>query len=204
MISNELESPFTGGPVEEITEARPYEMRGQQFTVNVQLYRCVDTGELFTTGEQGEDFLTELHRQYRERNRLPSAATLKARREELHLSAREAARFLGFGINQFSQYEAGELPSESNMLLLQLFCDPHALRSLVEARLTNLPERTLRKLQQGPAVRRGAAFTAALAPHVWAGPTQVSAALAPSEQPVTGIYATGRQPREADYLVKAF
>ena len=146
MKMTELESPFTGGPVEEVVQARTYEMRGQQLTVDVQLYRCVDTGELFSTGEQDEQFLAALHRRYRERNQVPGAAVLKRRREELGISAREASKLLGFGINQFSLYEAGELPSDSNTLLLQFFCDPQSLQKIVSRRLHILPAKLLAKL----------------------------------------------------------
>ncbi|RZK31696.1 MAG: hypothetical protein EOO61_17730, partial [Hymenobacter sp.] len=146
MRMTELESPFTGGPVEGTVEARAYEMRGQQITINVPTYRCVDTGELFSTGEQDEFFLAELHRQYRERNNVPTPSALKARREELGISAREASQLLGFGINQFSLYEAGEMPTSANTTLLRLFCNPQLLRGIVESQMYVLPKKLLSKL----------------------------------------------------------
>ncbi len=177
-----LESPFTGGPVEEITYTQTCEMRGQQLVVEGQRYRCLDTGELFSTGEQDEQFLAALHRQYRERNQVPSAAMLKRRREELNISAREASQMLGFGINQFSLYEGGELPSESNTLLLQFFCDPQALQKLVSSRLHALPARLLEKLR----------LALQAAPQIYGGRLVVPAMM----QPAGYIYLAPAEPRE--------
>jgi len=54
---------------------------------------------------------------------------------------------LGFGINQFRQYEAGDFPSEPNMILLQQFCDDFDLSRLLQKRMLSLPQRTIAKLE---------------------------------------------------------
>lgn len=148
MTMANLISPFTGGPVEEIYKTGPFEMRGQTLQVTFPVYRCVQSEQEFTTDEQDEIFLAKLELKWREHNHVPSAAQLTTRREALGLSAREASRLLGFGVNQFRQYESGELPSESNALLLRLFCDERVLNSLLQARLAALPSKTVRKLQE--------------------------------------------------------
>jgi putative zinc finger/helix-turn-helix YgiT family protein len=144
----EMKSPFTGGEVIEIQTTEMYTMRGQEFEVTAPCYQCVDSGEQFTTDEQDEVFLREQERIYRQRNSLPTAAQLKERREYLGLSANEASRLLGFGINQFRQYEAGDFPSEPNMILLQQFCDDFDLSRLLQKRMLALPQRTLIKLER--------------------------------------------------------
>lgn len=144
----DFESPFTGGRVEEATEIRTYEVRGQHVQVEARMCRCTDTGELFTTGEQDQAILAGMYRAWREQNRVPAPARITARRLQLGLSARDASRLLGFGINQFGQYEAGELPSESNTLLLRFFCDPQMLRRLLNERVDVLPLRAIRKLEK--------------------------------------------------------
>lgn len=148
MTMANLISPFTGGPVEVIYKTGPFEMRGQTLQVTFPVYRCVQSEQEFTTDEQDEAFLAKLEQKWREHNHVPSAAQLTARREALGLSAREASRLLGFGVNQFRQYESSELPSESNALLLRLFCDERVLNSLLQARLAALPSKTVRKLQE--------------------------------------------------------
>lgn len=215
MKMTDLESPFTGGLVEEVIETRNYEMRGQQVTVSAAFYRCVDTGELFTSGEQDEAILLEMYRQYRERNQVPRVDVLKRRRKELGISAREASQLLGFGINQFSQYEAGELPSESNTLLLQFFCNERQLQSLLDARMHVLQTRTIQKLQQAvqqrnglPRVRRGANVTTALDSHVWAGSHFIIATGIHDEAAAAILYAFGTKAQQAasveDYAPAAF
>lgn len=155
----EMKSPFTGGEVIEIQTTEMYTMRGQEFEVTAPCYQCVDSGEQFTTDEQDEIFMREQERIYRQRNNFPTAAQLKERRVYLGLSANEASRLLGFGINQFRRYEAGDLPSESNTILLQEFCDDFDLSRLLEKRLMSLPQRTIDKLQDAlaamPQVRGG-------------------------------------------------
>ncbi len=196
MDVTQLESPFTGGPVEEVTEIRAFDMRGQTLHVAAQLYKCVDTGELFTTGEQDEATMSRLQRQYRERNRVPAPALLTSRRKALGLSAREASKLLGFGVNQFSHYEGGELPSESNILLLHLFCDPQVLRQLLDARRAVLPARTIKKLEKAcqALVRPVSKVVASLAltGGNWSGPGLYMAAPehAAATDKVTSHYAT--------------
>lgn len=203
MKMTDLESPFTGGSVEEVVETRSYEMRGQQVAVSATFYRCVDTGELFTSGEQDEAILAEMYKQYSERNQVPGGDILKRRREKLSISAREASQLLGFGINQFSQYEAGDLPSESNTLLLQFFCDERQLQFLLNARMHVLPARTIQKLQRAlqqrgglPLVRRGASITAALDAQVWAG-SHFALTTAIHEEAAALLYSLGTKAQQA-------
>ncbi|RTQ52321.1 hypothetical protein EJV47_04675 [Hymenobacter gummosus] len=143
-----LVSPFTGGAVREILDTQPYTFRGEQYDVTAPVYECVDTGEQFTTNEQDEEFLRRLHAMWRARHRVPAAEELGARREELGLTAREMSALLGLGVNQWRQYEAGEVPSNSNVLLLRMVCSRQGLAAIVAQQEHELPERTLRKLRK--------------------------------------------------------
>ncbi|WP_460557336.1 type II TA system antitoxin MqsA family protein [Hymenobacter daeguensis] len=187
-----LISPFTGGPVEEIYKTGPFEMRGQTLQVTFPVYRCVQSEQEFTTDEQDEAFLARLEQKWREHNHVPSAAQLTARRETLGLSAREASRLLGFGVNQFRQYESGELPSESNTLLLRLFCDERVLNSLLQARLAALPSKTVRKLQEATHVSAlGHEITTI---HHW---PRHAAAISTMYPPAVGRVVSGSPKRQA-------
>ena len=77
-------------------------------------------------------------------------------------------------MNQFGQYEAGELPSESNTLLLQFFCDPRMLRRLFEERMAVLPAKTVRKLsiacESGTRPQHKSISSMALVGSNWSGP----------------------------------
>ncbi|MCR5886689.1 type II toxin-antitoxin system MqsA family antitoxin [Hymenobacter sp. J193] len=140
-------SPFTGGAVREIQDTQRYTFRGEQFEVTAPVYECEDTGEQFTTNEQDEEFISRLHAQWRETHRVPTPEQLRYRREELELSMREMSDLLGLGVNQWRQYEAGEMPSNSNVLLLQLVCSIQGLAAILAQRGAELPARTQRKLQ---------------------------------------------------------
>lgn len=148
LLTYMMVSPFTGGAVQEIQDTQRYTFRGEQFEVTAPVYECADTGEQFTTNEQDEEFISRLHAQWREKHRVPTPEQLRCRREELDLSMREMSDLLGLGVNQWRQYEAGELPSSSNVLLLQLSCSAQGLAAIVAQREAALPERTRRKLQQ--------------------------------------------------------
>ncbi|WP_143436734.1 type II TA system antitoxin MqsA family protein [Hymenobacter crusticola] len=143
-----LKSPFTGGPTELVFDEALYPFRGQEFLVKAPAYKCVDSGELFTTDEQDQVYLDELHRLWRERNGVPTSEQLIARRQQLGLSAKKAGLLLGLGVNQFSKYEKGELPSESNMILLQQFCDHTMWPWFLKNRAHVLPEKIVKKLKQ--------------------------------------------------------
>jgi transcriptional regulator with XRE-family HTH domain len=75
---------------------------------------CEDTGEKFTTTEQDELKFNELYGQYRVRHGIPFPEEIKATREKYGLSLAAISKILGFGINQYANYENGQVPSESN------------------------------------------------------------------------------------------
>lgn len=142
-----LNSPFTGGPARLIETTETIEFRGQHFDVTAPCYED-ENGEQFTTDEQDQVFLDELHRLWRERNGVPSAEQLRERRGKIGLSAAETTALLGVGANVYRQYEQGDLPSESNSRILKLFCDPTpaVLAGLVRAAGTAISARTQRKI----------------------------------------------------------
>lgn len=170
MSHTPLNSPFSGGSTRIVQTTEPYDFRGQHFQVSAFCYED-EKGDQFTTDEQDQQFLDELHRLWRERNQVPVPAQLKARREALGLSAAEVSGLLGFGINVYRQYEAGELPSESNSRMLKLYCDadPAVLAGLVRAAGEALATRTKRKLSlaQGH-TPPGSSFTPRLDPALFA------------------------------------
>lgn len=63
-----LKSPFTGGPVKEVSTMEKMSYKGEEFLVHVRYYVCVDTGEQFTTTEQDSEWFNELHLLYNEKH----------------------------------------------------------------------------------------------------------------------------------------
>lgn len=126
-----IKSPITGGPVVEIQGIQTMDFRKESYEVPVRFYKCVESGEEFTTGEQDEEWSSLLYAQYRQKHGIPSPAQIREIRERNGLALGELTAILGFGTNQLSQYEKGEVPSESNGKLLSLCLKKDNLRMLL-------------------------------------------------------------------------
>ena len=128
----EIKSPFTGGKVKEIITMEEHEFRKEQFLVHVRYYVCEDTGERFTTTEQDELLFNELYSQYRVNHGIPFPEEIKGIRLRYGLNYQQITKILGFGINQYAQYEKGQMPSESNGKLLSAAMNHHFMLHLLE------------------------------------------------------------------------
>jgi len=128
----ELRSPFTGGRVKEISTIEEHEFRKERFSVHVRYYVCEDTGEKFTTTEQDELLFNELYSQYRVNHGIPFPEEIKAIRLHYGLNYQQITKILGFGANQYAQYEKGQIPSESNGKLLSAAMNQQFMLHLLE------------------------------------------------------------------------
>lgn len=127
-----LTSPFTGGKVKEVSTIEEHEFRKECFSVHVRYYICEDTGERFTTTEQDELLFNELYSQYRVSHGIPFPEEIKSIRLHYGLNYQQIAKILGFGINQYAQYEKGQVPSESNGKLLSAIMNRQFMLQLLE------------------------------------------------------------------------
>lgn len=128
----ELRSPFTGGRVKEVSTVEEHEFRKEVFTVHVRYYVCEDTGERFTTSEQDELLFNELYSQYRAAHGIPFPEEIKAIRQRYGLNYQQMTKILGFGSNQYAQYEKGQVPSESNGKMLSAMMNRQFMLHLLE------------------------------------------------------------------------
>ena len=138
-----MTSPFTGGEVLKKSTIQTLTYRSQTFPVHAHYYGCVDTGETFTTEDLDALNLLQLHNQYRERNHILFPEQIKALRESYGVSQRTMSTLMGFGINQYRQYEEGEIPSLSNAKLISLVRAARNFRELILERKDELKEREL-------------------------------------------------------------
>lgn len=113
-----IESPFTGGKVEEIFTTETMKFRGEEYLVHSRYYKCVDTGETFSVSQQDETTLNDLYSQYRLKHGIPFPEEIKAIRTRYGLNYSQIGKMLGFGANQWARYEAGQVPSDSNGRLM--------------------------------------------------------------------------------------
>lgn len=136
-----MTSPFTGGEVLQKSDIQTLTYRSQTFPVHAHYYTCVDTGETFTTEDLDALNLLQLHNQYRERNHILFPEQIKTLRERYGVSQRTMSTLMGFGINQYRNYEEGEIPSLSNAKLISLVRDARNFRALVLERKDELKDR---------------------------------------------------------------
>ena len=139
-----MKSPITGKKMKLIKEPRSMDFRKETLEIVFHYYKCIDSNEQFTTTSLDEVNLNQVYNQYRNRFRIPFPDEIIRIREKYRLSAVKMSEILGFGVNSYRQYEAGEIPSIANAKLIQLVEDPIYFISLVEM-CAKLDEKTKAK-----------------------------------------------------------
>lgn len=109
-----LESPFTGGRVFEVETTQEREFRKEKFMAHCRYYVCEDTGQEFTGDEQDDLWTNEVYGQWRAKHGVPFPDEIRATRLRYGMNYVQISKILGFGANQWKQYEDGIVPSESN------------------------------------------------------------------------------------------
>jgi transcriptional regulator with XRE-family HTH domain/uncharacterized phage-associated protein len=125
-----MQSPFTGKEMKLDVRPSTITIRKEQFQIMYRVWQCADTGEEFEYDV--DDTIRQAEDQYRVKHNLPFPEDIKAIREQYGISAAKMSEVLRFGINQYKQYENGELPSESNASLIFLARNPKDFCQLVE------------------------------------------------------------------------
>lgn len=128
-----MKSPLTGGRVKEVCTTEIKEFRKEKYNVHVRYYVCEDTGEQFTTTAQDTLQFNDLYAQYRLKHGIPFPDEIKAIRTKYGLNYSQISRILGFGVNQYAKYEAGEVPSESNGKMISAIRDKNVLLGLLKS-----------------------------------------------------------------------
>lgn len=126
-----MKSPFTGGDVILKKEKREMTVRKEQVEITYHFYQCIDTNEQFTTDELDNINILQAFNGYRARHSLPFPEDIKSIRENYGLSATKMSEILGFGANVYRNYEAGEIPNQSNARLIQMAMDPLKFKELL-------------------------------------------------------------------------
>lgn len=100
-----------------------YSFRKETFKVCQSYYVDAD-GEEYSTTEQDELLIRQVHNLYRTKHHIPFPDEIKAIRSTYGLSAAKMAEILDLGINSYRQYENGEVPSLANAKLIRLAGNP--------------------------------------------------------------------------------
>jgi putative zinc finger/helix-turn-helix YgiT family protein len=128
----QMKSPITGKEMKLTKERRSMDFRKETFEIVFHYYKCEDSEEQFTTTSMDEVNMNQVYNQYRDRFNIPFPDEIVRIREKYSLSAAKMSEILGFGINSYRQYEAGEMPSIANAKLIQMIDDPKFFIDMVE------------------------------------------------------------------------
>lgn len=125
-------SPITGKEMKLTKERRSMDYRKETFEFVFHFYICEESGEQFTTTALDEVNMNQIFNQYRDKFNIPFPDEIIRIREKYGLSAAKMSEILGFGVNSYRQYEAGEMPSVANAKLIQMADDPKRFMDMVE------------------------------------------------------------------------
>jgi putative zinc finger/helix-turn-helix YgiT family protein len=127
-----MKSPITGKEMKLTKERRSMDFRKETFEIVFHYYKCEDSGEQFTTTSLDEVNMNQLYNQYRDKFNIPFPDEIIRIREKYGLSAAKMSEILGFGVNSYRQYEAGEMPSVANAKLIQMVDEPQIFIEMLE------------------------------------------------------------------------
>jgi putative zinc finger/helix-turn-helix YgiT family protein len=127
-----MKSPITGKEMTLNKERRSMDFRKETFEIVFHYYKCKDSGEQFTTTALDEVNMNQVYNQYRDKFNIPFPDEISRIREKFGLPAAKMSEILGFGVNSYRQYEAGEMPSAANAKLIQMVDDPKKFIDMVE------------------------------------------------------------------------
>ena len=131
-----MKSPITGKEMTLTKERRSIDFRKESFEIVFHFHKCEDSEEQFTTTALDEVNMNQVYNQYRDRFNIPFPDEIIRIRGKYGLSAAKMSEILGFGINSYRQYEAGEMPSIANAKLIQMVHDPKFFIDMVELSAT--------------------------------------------------------------------
>lgn len=128
-----MKSPFTGGEVVRHSERRTATFRKEDFEYTFVCYKCVDTGELFTTERQDNVNTAQVYNQYRVKYGIPFPDEIRQLRTTYGMSASKMSLILGLGDNQYRLYENGSMPNVAIGRTLQAIKNPVTFLDYVNA-----------------------------------------------------------------------
>lgn len=141
-------SPFTGGETVLLTETRTTVFRKEEYEYTYICYKCVDTGETFTTTQMDIVNTAQIYNGYRSRHGIPFPDEIKDLRNRYELSASKMSKILGFGDNQYRLYENGEMPSLTNGRVLKAIQSPKTFETFVDAAKETLSDEEYLKIKK--------------------------------------------------------
>ena len=145
MIQN-LDCPICDDIANLQIEKKVAAFRKEEFNGFSYFYKCSNCGQEFTTTEIDEVNVNQVYNQYRQLHNIPSALQIQKIRERYNVSALKMSLLLGIGQNQYSLYESGEIPNESNSQLISLIKNPKVFKEQLIKRKSLLAPKDFDKI----------------------------------------------------------
>lgn len=132
LMKTSKDCPFCGKSSKLESKITEKEFRKENFQIREFYYVCEFCGEEFTTTGVDEITVNQVYNQYREKHEILFPEELIYLRSRYNLSAQKMSQVLGLGINTYTNYEKGEIPTLSNARLISSARDLEVFRSYVK------------------------------------------------------------------------
>jgi uncharacterized phage-associated protein len=140
------ECPFCGqssGLESQITEKV---FRKEKFRIREFYYKCESCNEEFTTTDVDEVTINQVYNQYRQKYNIFFPEELIQLRNRYQLSAQKMSLVLGLGINTYSNFEKGEMPTMASNNLINSAKNPEVFLSYVNQAKNEFTEKSFREV----------------------------------------------------------
>ncbi|MBQ7774115.1 MAG: DUF4065 domain-containing protein [Bacteroidales bacterium] len=141
-----MNSPFTGKEMRLVYDKRTWTFRGEKFGYIHSSWYCADSGEYFTSDDMDDVGFLQVTNQYRVKYGIPFSDEIAAIRSLYGVSAARMSLIMGFGANQWRNYESGEVPSVSNGRMIKSIMNPEVFLDMVHSSKHILEQKDYDKL----------------------------------------------------------
>lgn len=146
MMRKSVNCAYCKGTAELKHENKETIYRKESFKFNQFYYKCNSCKDEFTTNDIDDISVNQIYNQYREKHNLIFPEELVSLREQYVLSAVKMSQVLGLGINTYSNYEKGEVPSLSNSNLIKSAKNPSFFLTLLVENVELFSENNFTKI----------------------------------------------------------
>jgi putative zinc finger/helix-turn-helix YgiT family protein len=145
-MQQQKDCPFCGSSSKLKSQLTDKEFRKEKFRTREFFYKCGACHEEFTTTDLDEVTVNQVYNQYREKHGILFPEELIYLRNQYQLSAQKMALVLGLGINTYSNYEKGEMPTMASNNLINSAKTPEVFLSYVNQAKDEFTDKSFREL----------------------------------------------------------
>ncbi len=147
-MKQKIECPYCDGFANLHKEGKDISYRKDVFKIIAHFYACEKCAEEFTTTEADNISLIQAYNQYREKNNIPFPEEIVAIRQKYDLSASKMSEVLGLGVNGYSNYENGEIPTPAYGNLMSATAEPVMFLNLLDKSKEHFNKNKFKKVRE--------------------------------------------------------